>query len=314
MEEENWDEINVASGVQNKEPYAINSNTYNNVNTGYNDWDLTKTNGQTYSNVNTGYNDWDLTNKSNGHTYNYSAHTDYDKRNQTLTTGHSYNNDNVNTEEDWSLIETNVTSNYYQNNGQAKGSYVNAEPVDEWGNTIASNIKLNDYSSGHVPYYNEAQESLNNEIETNGYQSKGYKNNGRFKHTKGQGKNNSYPQKSTGYENNNANKEPEKSKPTYIPPEFEENDNLTIEAGSNFEKYDKIEVTVSGIDVPKNITGFKNSGIREVLLNNLIKCHYTTPTPIQKYALPIIMAGRDMIASAQTGSGKTVRVKTKTPN
>lgn len=105
---------------------------------------------------------------------------------------------------------------------------------------------------------------------------------------------------------------PHKStKSTYIPPEFEENDDITIEAGLNFEKYDKIEVIASGMDVPQKISTFQSSGLSEILLKNLNNCNYTTPTPIQKYALPIIMNGRDMIASAQTGSGKTVSVKSR---
>ena len=33
--------------------------------------------------------------------------------------------------------------------------------------------------------------------------------------------------------------------------------------------------------------------------------HYTDPTPIQAQAIPHILAGRDIIATAQTGTGKT---------
>jgi len=32
---------------------------------------------------------------------------------------------------------------------------------------------------------------------------------------------------------------------------------------------------------------------------------YTEPTPVQLRAIPVVMSGRDLIASAQTGTGKT---------
>jgi len=100
----------------------------------------------------------------------------------------------------------------------------------------------------------------------------------------------------------------DKPRPTYIPPEINENDDYGIGVGSNFNKYENIEVRVSGDSVPKHIKSFKSSGLREVLIEKLVKCNYTTPTPIQKYAIPIIINGRDMMATAQTGSGKTVSI------
>lgn len=98
----------------------------------------------------------------------------------------------------------------------------------------------------------------------------------------------------------------DKPRPTYIPPEITDEDCYGVEAGKNFNQYEKIKVQVSGDNVPKHIETFKNSGLREVLLEKLAKCHYTIPTPVQKYSIPIIISGRDMMASAQTGSGKTV--------
>jgi len=43
----------------------------------------------------------------------------------------------------------------------------------------------------------------------------------------------------------------------------------------------------------------------ELLIEHLVKFNYTTPTPIQKYAIAVIINGRDMMATTQTGSGKT---------
>lgn len=100
----------------------------------------------------------------------------------------------------------------------------------------------------------------------------------------------------------------DKTRPTYIPPEIDDNDFNSVEVGTNFDKYQNIEVKVSGDCVPKHIESFKSSGLREVLIEKLAKCNYTTPTPIQKYAIPVIINGRDMMASAQTGSGKTVSI------
>ena len=50
---------------------------------------------------------------------------------------------------------------------------------------------------------------------------------------------------------------------------------------------------------------FKSLGLNEALLKAISKKGYTTPSPIQEKAIPKILEGRDVLASAQTGTGKT---------
>ena len=38
------------------------------------------------------------------------------------------------------------------------------------------------------------------------------------------------------------------------------------------------------------------------LVRNVIKAKYTRPTPVQKYTIPLVLAGRDIMACAQTGA------------
>lgn len=52
--------------------------------------------------------------------------------------------------------------------------------------------------------------------------------------------------------------------------------------------------------------GFDDMGLRQVLLDNVTRAGYTRPTPIQRYTIPVVMGGRDVMSCAQTGSGKTV--------
>ncbi|MBI3409930.1 MAG: DEAD/DEAH box helicase [Planctomycetes bacterium] len=50
---------------------------------------------------------------------------------------------------------------------------------------------------------------------------------------------------------------------------------------------------------------FKALGLHSVLLQATREMRYVEPTPIQSAAIPPILAGRDLIAAAQTGTGKT---------
>ncbi len=50
---------------------------------------------------------------------------------------------------------------------------------------------------------------------------------------------------------------------------------------------------------------FTTLGLRAELLRALADAGYTTPTPVQAQAIPVILEGRDILAAAQTGTGKT---------
>lgn len=75
--------------------------------------------------------------------------------------------------------------------------------------------------------------------------------------------------------------------------------------GINFSKYEDIPVEATGVDCPPNVETFRDLRYTEIIRNNIALCGYDKPTPVQKHAMPIIMARRDVMACAQTGSGKT---------
>lgn len=53
------------------------------------------------------------------------------------------------------------------------------------------------------------------------------------------------------------------------------------------------------------IKDFTSFGLPEKLMQALKRMQFTTPTPIQEQAIPFALAGRDILGSAQTGTGKT---------
>ena len=59
------------------------------------------------------------------------------------------------------------------------------------------------------------------------------------------------------------------------------------------------------VDVPKMDTLFSQLGLSDALAYTVKEKGYTQPTPIQVQAIPLILQGKDVIGSAQTGTGKT---------
>ncbi|XP_046904167.1 ATP-dependent RNA helicase DDX4-like isoform X3 [Hypomesus transpacificus] len=104
-------------------------------------------------------------------------------------------------------------------------------------------------------------------------------------------------------ENHNAG-----PKVTYVPPPPPEDETSIFsqfQKGVNFDKFDNIQVEVRGRDPPPAIMSFEEAGLCPNLSRNITKSGYKKPTPVQKHSIPIVSTGRDLLACAQTGSGKT---------
>ncbi|VVC27491.1 Helicase superfamily 1/2, ATP-binding domain,Helicase, C-terminal,P-loop containing nucleoside [Cinara cedri] len=97
-------------------------------------------------------------------------------------------------------------------------------------------------------------------------------------------------------------------KSTYIPKQISDADDsiyeTRIDSSINLNKFDEAKVNVVSIEVLEKIENFDFISIK--LKINIEKCKFKKPTPIQKYTIPAILSGKDLLAAAQNGSGKTV--------
>ncbi|XP_057540236.1 ATP-dependent RNA helicase-like protein DB10 [Amaranthus tricolor] len=66
------------------------------------------------------------------------------------------------------------------------------------------------------------------------------------------------------------------------------------------------EISVSGSSVPSPFTTFEATGFPSEILKEAQQAGFSAPTPIQAQSWPIAMQGRDIVAIAKTGSGKTL--------
>ena len=98
----------------------------------------------------------------------------------------------------------------------------------------------------------------------------------------------------------------------YVPPPLPDDVDLLFKAavhkGINFDRFDNIPVEVIGNNPTAPIQTFDELFFPDTLKSNLGKAEFRKPTPVQKYGIPIILNGRDIMACAQTGSGKTVAI------
>ncbi|GAM28085.1 hypothetical protein SAMD00019534_112610 [Acytostelium subglobosum LB1] len=76
--------------------------------------------------------------------------------------------------------------------------------------------------------------------------------------------------------------------------------------GLDFDAYDDDDISIDTSEhICAPLNSFMDVDLGDVLFRNIKYAKYTKPTPVQKSALPIIMKDRDLMACAQTGSGKT---------
>ncbi len=69
-------------------------------------------------------------------------------------------------------------------------------------------------------------------------------------------------------------------------PEEEPEDQLFqhgISSGINFARYSDVKCHVTGENPPAPVVSFEESGLRQLLMDNVKKSGYSTPTPVQKY-------------------------------
>src|SRR6185369_7434862 len=78
--------------------------------------------------------------------------------------------------------------------------------------------------------------------------------------------------------------------------------------GGVFAKQDRVPQGREAMADDEEETGaatFESLGVSEPILKALTEIGYEAPTPIQEKTIPPMLAGRDLIGQAQTGTGKT---------
>jgi ATP-dependent RNA helicase DDX5/DBP2 len=63
---------------------------------------------------------------------------------------------------------------------------------------------------------------------------------------------------------------------------------------------------VQGLNVPRPVASFDEANFPEYIMVSIRAQGFSEPTPIQCQAWPMALSGRDVVAIAQTGSGKTI--------
>ncbi|OCF40589.1 ATP-dependent RNA helicase DBP2-A [Kwoniella heveanensis CBS 569] len=66
------------------------------------------------------------------------------------------------------------------------------------------------------------------------------------------------------------------------------------------------QMKIQGQNIPRPITTFEEAGFPDYILSEIREMGFTAPSAIQCQAWPMALSGRDVVAVAETGSGKTI--------
>jgi ATP-dependent RNA helicase DDX5/DBP2 len=88
---------------------------------------------------------------------------------------------------------------------------------------------------------------------------------------------------------------------------YREEPRVTARSDREVEEYRRAkEMKVQGRHVPRPVATFEEAGFPEYIMSTIRAQKFTAPTPVQSQGWPMALSGRDMVAIAQTGSGKTI--------
>eukprot|EP00835_Amoeboradix_gromovi_P001402 NODE_63_length_25098_cov_0.440498.p6 type:complete len:422 gc:universal NODE_63_length_25098_cov_0.440498:18904-17639(-) len=76
---------------------------------------------------------------------------------------------------------------------------------------------------------------------------------------------------------------------------------------SEVEEYrNQFEISIFGKDIPKPVQNFQECNFPSTITKTWQRAGFDTPTAVQAQGWPMALSGRDMVAVAETGSGKTL--------
>ncbi|MBS5234017.1 MAG: DEAD/DEAH box helicase, partial [Collinsella sp.] len=81
-----------------------------------------------------------------------------------------------------------------------------------------------------------------------------------------------------------------------------------------FDAADEASAAETVESATESLPAFDELGLSDEMLRAIENLGYTAPTPVQAGSIPVVLEGRDLLAAAQTGTGKTAAFLLPTMN